>query len=235
LYDPDSGTWSETGTMIKPRTGFAPVLLRDGWVLAGDVDGAEMYDPERGAWSVTGEVVTSINGSATWLFGGTATLLLDGTVLAVGDTAELYVPAGVTPPSGLPTIAPPTQIPAPIPTPIPTAIPTPFPPEAGPMPPAARSWKVRVVNGSSQPVALFVAEEIETGVMGRLVGSVTPNVVPPGTTVEVTLLLPAKGVPDWGVFVDPRPGISAFLWGTDVPLAGEIRIGADGEAGWLSP
>ena len=36
LYDPVSGTWSATGSMLKPRFGFPPTLLPDGRVLAGD-------------------------------------------------------------------------------------------------------------------------------------------------------------------------------------------------------
>ena len=77
--------------------------------------------------------------------------------------------------------------------PTPTPIPTPVPPAAGPVPPGARPWKVTVINKSSQPATLFVAEENEQGLLGRLVGSATPNVVPPGATVKVTFLLPAKG------------------------------------------
>ena len=71
--------------------------------------------------------------------------------------------------------------------------------------------------------------------MGQLVGSVTPNVVPPGATVEVTFLLPAKGVEGWSIFVNPGPNNGGLVGWTDVPLAGEIRITADGQAGWLSP
>jgi hypothetical protein len=71
--------------------------------------------------------------------------------------------------------------------------------------------------------------------MSRLVGSATPNVVPPRTTVEVTFLLPSKGVDEWWIFVNPGPDNGALLAGTDVPLAGEIHITADGQTGWLSP
>jgi hypothetical protein len=66
--------------------------------------------------------------------------------------------------------------------------------------------------------------------MGRLVGSVTPNVVPPGTTVKVTFLLPAKEVGGW-IYVNA----GQLLWGDDLPMAGEIRITADGHVDWLSP
>ena len=127
-------------------------------------------------------------------------LLLDGTVLVAGgndcldgvcvDTgaAELYVPAGVSPP---PLPAFPSPPPPVIPTP--TPIPTPYPPEAGPVPPNARPLKLTVVNRSDQPATLFVADEDERGTMARLAGNVTPHVVPPGATVQVTLLVPAKG------------------------------------------
>ena len=48
VYDPDSGTWSATGNMVRPRGGFAfaATLLRDGKVLVGDGQGAEVYDPD---------------------------------------------------------------------------------------------------------------------------------------------------------------------------------------------
>ena len=100
--------------------------------------------------------------------------LLDGTVLVAGGSdcnddgvcvptgaAELYVPAGVSPPA-LPAFPSP---PPPV-FPSPTPSPTPFPPAAGPVPPNARSWKVTVDNKSSEPATLFVAEEDESGCYG---------------------------------------------------------------------
>jgi hypothetical protein len=95
LYDPASGTWSATGSMLKPQGGFPPTLLRDGKVLVGDVDdpdaddpnyGAEVYDPATGTWAATGNMVNDR--------GGTATLLLDGKVLVIGyhDRGEVYDP-----------------------------------------------------------------------------------------------------------------------------------------------
>ena len=80
-----------------------------------------------------------------------------------------------------------------------------------------------------------MAAENAQGLLGRLVGSVTPNVVPSGATVQVTFLLPAKGSEGWVIFVNPRPGGDGPLLGwTEVDLALEIRIKADGEIGWLS-
>ena len=91
------------------------------------------------------------------------------------------------------------------------------------------------MNRSSQPATLFVAKEDEHGLLGPLVGSATPNVVAPGATVLVTFLLPAKGVEGWSIFVNPGPNDGGLVGWTDVPLAGEIRITADGQVGWLSP
>ena len=73
------------------------------------------------------------------------------------------------------------------------------------------------MNKSSQPATLFVAEEDEQGLLGRLVGSATPNVVPPSATVKVTFLLPAKGK-DWAIFVNPGPNEGPVARaGRDVP------------------
>ena len=52
LYDPDSATWSSTGTMARGGDGarwssIPPTLLPDGKVIAGD----ELYDPDAGTWS----------------------------------------------------------------------------------------------------------------------------------------------------------------------------------------
>ena len=70
-------------------------MLDDGRVLVGDADGAELYDPDSGTWTVAEKMVMPTDGSAT--------LLLDGTVLVAGSggSAELYIPAGVSPPPAL--------------------------------------------------------------------------------------------------------------------------------------
>jgi deoxycytidylate deaminase len=95
LYDPDSGTWSAAGNMIRRRSGFPPTVLRDGSVLVGDDDGderqgSELFDPVSGTWSATGKPVNRR--------GSTATLLRDGKVLVIGydDTGELYDPVSGT-------------------------------------------------------------------------------------------------------------------------------------------
>ena len=75
LYDPATGTWSATGTMLRPAGGFQATLLRDGRVLVGDVDepaadspvfGAEVYDPVSGTWTATGKMVTHGGVATPW-------------------------------------------------------------------------------------------------------------------------------------------------------------------------
>lgn len=236
-YDPDAGTWSVVGDAARPEISVSAgaTLLADGRVLVRshilDV-AADLFDPDTGSWTTAAPMLRS--------HADPTILLLDGTVLVAGGedclegvcvataAAELYVPRGVAPPP-LPAFpsAPPPVIPSPTPAP------SPFPPAAGPIPPDARSWTVRVVNDSSDPVALFVAQDNAQGIPERLVGSATPNVVPPGATVHVTFLLPRTG--GWVIFVNPRPnGDGPLLGATEVDLALGIQIGADGQPSWLS-
>jgi hypothetical protein len=249
LYDPATGTWtalSEPTEFGNPRA-----LLADGSVLMTDLHdpnaepgspqppctAAALYDPRTGSWTTASSMLRCGNDSSF-------TPLLDGTVLVAGGrdcnddgvcvptgAAELYVPAGVSPPP-LRAFPPP---PPPV-FPSPTPEPTPFPPAPGPVPPNARSWKVTVDNQSSEPATLFVAEWDVSG-MFRLVGSATPNVVPAGATVKVTFLFPADSVPDDGwIYVNPRPGEGGSLVGAaDIGIPGKIVIGAEGQVGWVGP
>jgi hypothetical protein len=236
VYDPASETW--TALPVRPGIEYTDAtLLSDGAVLLRGVEDteqhactADLYDPQTGSWTTAS--------TGPWC-GGSFTLLLDGTVLVAGDrdcngdgvcvssgAAALYVPAGVHLPR-LPVFPSP---PPPV-FPSPTPVPTPLPPAAGPVPPNARSWTVTVDNQSSEPAALFVADEAWDGL--RLVGSATPNVVPAGTTVEVTFLFPVDG--GW-IYVNPVPGEGgALVNADDIGIQGKILIRAEGDAGWLSP
>ena len=98
LYDPATGTWTNTGQLATGRDGHTATLLPNGMVLvAGGQDSSgpsasvELYDPATGAWTITG----SLNNAREF---HTATLLPNGKVLVAGGrgtngilaSAELY-------------------------------------------------------------------------------------------------------------------------------------------------
>ena len=106
LYNPLTGNWTATGSMLLSRERFTANVLQNGQVLVaggdfwdgvnfGALSECELYDPALGTWSATASMNTP-------RFGARSVLLRDGRVLEAGgetdftDTptasAELYTP-----------------------------------------------------------------------------------------------------------------------------------------------
>lgn len=109
LYDPSTGEFTTTGSyagslgsLVGSLEGFVSTstLLADGTVLFATEPSSQIYDPATGTFSIRGAMVTGRG--LPYLAGRTASLLMNGKVLAAGgeqedtgrfDSAELYDPA----------------------------------------------------------------------------------------------------------------------------------------------
>jgi len=96
LYDPTTGKWSTTGSLVTPRQSHAAVWLPNGQVLVAgglawnsslfglySIASAELYNPVTGTWQATGSMHESRDHFAAELLG-------DGTVLVAGGTLSSY-------------------------------------------------------------------------------------------------------------------------------------------------
>ncbi len=108
LFNPTAGSWTQTGSLNRPRVYFGMVTLPSGRILAAggctslNANGcatvtasAEIYNPATGQWSPTGSMAVARGNLSL-------TLLANGMVLAAGGStaaadalgsSELYNPA----------------------------------------------------------------------------------------------------------------------------------------------
>jgi hypothetical protein len=93
IFDPTTGKFQRTGSMAAARRNYAAVLLPDGRVaVLGGVPAVEIYDPATGQFIPRGELPEDTVGG---VYGTTAHLLSDGTILVVGgitDAIQIYDP-----------------------------------------------------------------------------------------------------------------------------------------------
>jgi hypothetical protein len=95
LYDPTTGSWTQTGTPTQPFAGFATTTLTNGKVLIVSGTAADLYDPQTGTWSATGGPIGGQNQPSS-------ALLANGQVIIAGggccptSQAQLYSPTSGT-------------------------------------------------------------------------------------------------------------------------------------------
>jgi hypothetical protein len=96
FYDPKTGKWNTTGSLVTPRQSHAAVLLPNGQVLVAgglawdsslfglySIASAELYNPVTGTWQATGSMHASRDHFAAEVLG-------DGTVLVAGGIQSSY-------------------------------------------------------------------------------------------------------------------------------------------------
>ena len=88
------------------------------------------------------------------------------------------------------------------------------------MPPGSRQLVVSVRNEGSEPALLFVAQD--EGVMGELIGTAEPAMVPAGTTSDVVFTIPPAQ--EWAIFVNPTSESGPLVTRHDVPSDATGRV-----------
>ena len=110
IYDPRTGTWSQTGSMTTRRALHTAILLPDGRVLVAGgrtcdqppptacnftfrSDTAEIYDPATGTWTPTGSLTIARHTTSSVLLPSGEVLVPAGfTSAGNGTTADRYDP-----------------------------------------------------------------------------------------------------------------------------------------------
>jgi hypothetical protein len=100
LFDPATGTWAATGSLLTARENHTATLLPDGRVIAASggnsnyVASAELYDPAHGTWSPTGSLVRARAGATATLMNNSQLLVTGGisSFAATVASTELFAP-----------------------------------------------------------------------------------------------------------------------------------------------
>src|SRR5205814_4185110 len=106
LYDPSTGQWSYTGSVVNPiwncQNSSLSVLLNDGRVLVTgafigvDSTTTQLYNPSTGQWTETGSTIAARTFTKLVKLNDGRALMIGGTISANGNNiaeCEIYDPA----------------------------------------------------------------------------------------------------------------------------------------------
>jgi N-acetylneuraminic acid mutarotase len=100
LFDPATGSWTATGSLLSTRESHKATLLPDGRVIiegggnSNYLPSAELYNPANGTWSTTGSIVRVRAGHTATLMPNSQLLIAGGISInaVILSSAELFAP-----------------------------------------------------------------------------------------------------------------------------------------------